>query len=182
MDPMIAFARSPSVTWANGLGRTTELVSWTRSRELSGAAAPPWRLSIAELAGPAPFSPLPGVLRHLLPVGGRVTLSVNGSVRRVGDGTVTEFAGDNEVELVELGNGACHAVNLMVRAGRAGSGAEHRAPILTVGDSGRHPGPTCLVAVSLSRVDGIDRFDVLDPMQLAGVPVPLPLALVGVPD
>lgn len=181
MDPMIAFARSPSVAWANGLGRTTELVSWTRSRDLSGPATPPWRLSIAELAGPAPFSPLPGVLRHLLPVGGPVTLSVNGSVRRVDDGIVTEFAGDDEVELVELGSGARHAVNLMVRTGRADSDSDHRAPLLTVGDSGDHHGPTCLVAVSLGRVDGIERFDVLDPDQLTGLPVSLPLALVGRP-
>ena len=178
MQPMIKFARSPSVAWANGSGRTTELVSWVRSRDLSGEAIPPWRLSVAELTGPARFSALPGVRRHFLPIGGSVRLTVNGAVRPVGDATVTQFTGDDEVELLELVDGSCHAVNLMVRA----SARRHLGPALFVGSSDASGGPGCLVAVALGRADGIDRFDVIDPSRLIDTPVPLPVALIGLPS
>lgn len=181
MQPLIKFARSPSVAWANGSGRTTELVSWVRSRDLSGEAIPPWRLSIAELTGPAPFSALPGVRRHFLPIGGSVRLTVNGAARPVGDATVTQFTGDDEVELVELVDGPCHAVNLMVRAGSADPAGRDPGPALIAGTSDRGGGPGCWAAVSLGRADGIDRFDVIDPSRLIDILVPLPVALIGPP-
>lgn len=189
MRPLIEFAAAPTMAWANGLGRTTELVSWDRSREFTGPDAPPWRLSIAELAGPAPFSPLAGVRRHFLPVGGSVTLTVNGVIRRVGAGTVAEFAGDDEVTLVELADGRCHAVNLMVRVHPAGGGPadplrgglHHDGPVLTAGAVKRGADPTgALVAVALESGVGVELFDVLDPGRSDAWSLnQLPVALVG---
>ena len=184
MRPLIEFATAPTVAWANGLGRTTELVSWERSRHFAGPDTAPWRLSIAELAGPAPFSPLPGVRRYFLPVGGSVMLTVDGVLRWVRAGTFAEFAGDDEVALTELADGPCHAVNLMVRAGPEhgrpvdtgpAGGQPSDGPVLTVGPI---PGAAgCLVAVALGSGDGVERFDVLDPSQAAACS--LPVALVG---
>lgn len=56
---MIKYAQAHRVPWANGRGHTSELVSWERSRAHSPAGTPAWRLSIAELEGPAAFSTIP---------------------------------------------------------------------------------------------------------------------------
>lgn len=49
------FRRLP---WANGRGTTLELV-----RRDDAAGAPLWRLSVADVVEPGPFSPLPGIDR-----------------------------------------------------------------------------------------------------------------------
>lgn len=68
--------RSP-VRWANGAGTTVELVALEESADLT-PGLPRWRLSVASLERPAPFSPLPGLHRRFLPVGGDVVLTVDG--------------------------------------------------------------------------------------------------------
>jgi len=163
----IKYARAHRVPWANGRGHTTELVSWERSLALSSAGTPAWRLSIAELEGPAAFSTIPGVRRHFLPIGSSVTLAVNGVPRRIPDHTVTEFAGDDDVELRELDRAPGHAVNLMVRGG-ADTG-----PWLRVGVTDDDAFRSCLLAVALEQVGDIDRFDVLapDPTAIPGHPL-----------
>lgn len=107
------FAPLTAAPWANGLGATTELVGYERSRSIrSELAAPEWRVSIAELREPAAFSPLPGVHRNFMPVGGDILLEVDGVRHEASSGTVLQFSGDADVRLVAL-SGPCHAVNLM---------------------------------------------------------------------
>lgn len=159
MFPMIRYAELTPMRWVNGLGRTTELISWTAGRRRSPVGTAEWRLSVARLAGPAPFSPMPGVHRTFLPAGVDVTLSVNGTRRRVADHTITTFAGDDDVVLERLTPCPGHAVNLMVRAGRD----DPAGPGLVVSDTDDPGFGSCLVAVALETACGLSTFDVLTP-------------------
>ncbi|WP_053351332.1 HutD family protein [Leucobacter musarum] len=110
------FERLTAAPWANGLGATTELVGVDSSRAVRPELdAPAWRLSIAELREPAAFSPLPGVHRNFMSVGGDVVLVVDGVRHEVPSGTVLQFSGGADVILVAL-SVPCHAVNLMSRS------------------------------------------------------------------
>lgn len=111
----IRYTEQTPVAWANGGGVTVELVSLAVSAELT-PGLPRWRLSIATLQRPAPFSPLPGVLRQFMPIGGDVVLTINGVRTPVAAGTVCHFDGADEVDLVDLTT-VCNAVNLMVEHG-----------------------------------------------------------------
>jgi len=155
---LIKYSQIPPTPWVNGKGQTTELISWERSRTLSPAPTPAWRLSIARLEGAAAFSPIPGVHRQFLPIGTSVLLTVNGDPRRVADHTITEFDGDNVVDLLDLEPRPGYAVNLMVRDSAASSSMTFDV-CSTTDDSFR----TCLVAVTLESAPGIGRFDVVTP-------------------
>ncbi|QJQ93870.1 MULTISPECIES: HutD family protein [Halomonadaceae] len=54
------------VAWRNGGGVAREL-----ARDLSDARSPGWRVSIAELEAPGPFSSFPGLRRHFTVIGDR---------------------------------------------------------------------------------------------------------------
>lgn len=56
------FRRLP---WANGRGTTLELI---RRDDATGALL--WRLSVADVVEPGPFSPLPGIDRVIMLIGG----------------------------------------------------------------------------------------------------------------
>lgn len=141
--------------WANGLGWTTELIPWVAGQPQIPVGCR-WRVSIARLSGPAPFSPLPGVDRVFAPVGGSVVLRVNGVDRTVPDQGVTAFRGDDDVEAMELGGSTVHAVNLMSRGAPA-------ALTLLTGRSDQLPLDRALAVVVLEKVGQLERFDLVAP-------------------
>lgn len=152
MDLVIKYSQTSPVPSVNGTGQTTELASWARSRTLTTTPTPAWRLSIARLDEPAAFSAIPQVRLHFLPVGTSVTLAVNGAPRRMAERTVTEFAGDDVVDLVDLDRRPGHAVNLMVRTSPVAA-----APGLVVGGTDDDLFRTCLLAIALEPTGDIDR-------------------------
>lgn len=100
--------------WANGRG-------WTREIHREPAADSPeaalWRLSLADIEEPGPFSLFPGMDRHLLsaaPV--PLQLSVDGAPHDLGYTQIISFAGDSEVATTAV-HGRAQALNLMTRRG-----------------------------------------------------------------
>jgi hypothetical protein len=148
------FADLTASVWANGRGATTELVSFAESEALASGTR--WRLSVADLDRPGPFSPLTGVWRTFIPVGGDVVLAVDGAVHECPEGLPIEFDGGARTELVAL-SGPCHAVNLMVDV------ASSWRPRLTT-----DPSDETIVAVALRPGEGFARFDLMT--EDAGIP------------
>lgn len=166
-SPEVRYADVPAVPWANGAGTTVELVSLDASPRLWPTESR-WRLSIASLERTAPFSPLPGVHRQFMPVGGDVVLTIGGVRTSVARGEVCEFDGREEVELVELPI-PCNAVNLMIEAHPGTAGAAARDGNAGVGDllrlqsiaaGGVAPAGAAL-AVVLEPARDYDRFDLI---------------------
>jgi environmental stress-induced protein Ves len=88
--------------WANGLGVTRVLVSQPRVR-----------ISIAEIEGRMPFSPLPGVDRTLIPLNAwGVALEIGGARHRVRAHEPVRFRGEDEV-FAETGLRRTTVVNVM---------------------------------------------------------------------
>ena len=120
--------------WKNGAGLTREIA-------VGGADAADfdWRVSVAEVARDAPFSPFPGIDRciTLLQGAGMRLRSHDGRV----DHALTtpfapfEFAGDVALDATLLG-GACSDFNVMTRRGRCRSefGVHRDAAKLVAGD------------------------------------------------
>ncbi|MER7604642.1 HutD family protein [Nocardioides sp. NPDC127503] len=77
--------------WRNGLGRTRELL-----------AGPGWRLSLADLAAPGPFSSFPGSDRVHLPLEGGYTLVVDSHPHHARALQPVSFAGEAPVVLQDL--------------------------------------------------------------------------------
>ncbi|MGP3938966.1 HutD/Ves family protein [Streptomyces sp. 6N106] len=104
--------------WANGRG-------WTREIHREPAADSPqtvaWRLSLADIEDTGPFSPFPGMERHLLsaaPV--PLQLSIDGVVHDLRYTQIVTFGGTSEVATTAV-HGRAQALNLMVRSGIHGS-------------------------------------------------------------
>ncbi|MEU1948584.1 HutD family protein [Streptomyces sp. NPDC020125] len=104
--------------WANGRG-------WTREIHREPAADSPepaaWRLSLADIEDTGPFSPFPGMRRHLLsaaPV--PLQLSIDGAVHDLRYTQIVTFAGTAEVATTAV-HGRAQALNLMVRSDIRGS-------------------------------------------------------------
>ncbi|WP_052226727.1 HutD family protein [Microbacterium mangrovi] len=152
----------PPVPWANGAGTTRELIGYAESATL-GLDVAPWRLSVALLERPGGFSPLPGIDRTFLLVGGDAALSVDGALHRLTHGDVLQFTGDQEVVLESVTRG-CHAVNLMVER-------EGEPPRLVHG-----PDPDARFAVALASTREMAVFDLLVPASGPGMPLPPDLA------
>jgi uncharacterized protein len=148
MSILKRFADLPPTPWANGGGATTELVAFDESEGVGGPGAR-WRLSIADLEHPGTFSPLPGMRRTFVPVGGAVMLSVDDEQRECTECRPFEFEGEARTELVAL-TGRCHAVNLMVDE------TSDWAPRLSANRTG-----DVIAKVALSDGDGWGCFDLL---------------------
>lgn len=108
--------------WHNGHGWTREIARWPESGDWD------WRLSIAEVEAPAPFSRFDGVAREL------VLLSGNGLRLRFDDGETHEllpphgrlrFAGTRAVTGEPI-DGPTHDFNLMWREDRIDARLLHR--------------------------------------------------------
>ncbi|MGK5682342.1 HutD/Ves family protein [Actinoplanes sp. URMC 104] len=93
--------------WANGRGRTREIYKQAQDDRLA------WRLSLATIQSPGPFSVLPGVRRTLLLASGDILrLSVNGCATTLHHTESVVFDGAADVEVVSAPDG-CQALNLM---------------------------------------------------------------------
>lgn len=142
------FADLPPTPWANGGGATTELVAFDESEGVGGPGAR-WRLSVADLEQPGTFSPLPGMHRTFVPVGGAVMLSVDDEQRECAECRPFQFEGDARTQLVAL-TGRCHAVNLMVDE------RSEWSPRLS-----RERSDDVIAAIALEDGEGWRRFDLL---------------------
>ena len=107
-----------AVPWKNGGGTMRQAVCWPPG---SGLDDFEWRVSMAEIASSGPFSPFPGVDRHILLSSG------DGMRLRADDGSFDHrldrlyspfsFPGDVAVQSEMLG-GESRDFNVMVRRGR----------------------------------------------------------------
>ena len=111
-------ASTPSVPWKNGGGSTRELACWPQGAGMDNFE---WRVSVATIAAPGPFSAFPGVDRQIMLLDG------DGVHLRSDDGELDHklsqpwqplaFQGDMAVACSMLG-GTSTDLNLMVRRGR----------------------------------------------------------------
>jgi environmental stress-induced protein Ves len=101
--------------WRNGGGTTTELVA-----EPDAGGGFLWRLSIAEVAVPGPFSDFPGVERTILLLAGRgMVLHLAGAPPRRIDRPLEPFTFDGGLRVeCELVDGPVRDLNLMVARGK----------------------------------------------------------------
>lgn len=150
--------RSP-VPWANGAGETTELVSMTDSETFTPHLRG-WRLSIAALEKPGPFSSLPGLARSFLPTA-EVVLEIDGRVHRADPHQVLRFHGEQEVALLGLSR-PCHAVNLMVADADGGAGCGEAAETIRMSADRETAVARHRFAVTLNVVPGCSRFQLLE--------------------
>ena len=113
--PRSGFREMP---WANGLGTTREIA--IDPEPGAGGAPFRWRLSMADLAGPGPFSELPGVERILVLLAGEgVVLHVEGRPPApLGRHDAIAFPGDAPTHL-EMPPGPGRDLNLMWDRARA---------------------------------------------------------------
>nr|WP_176738031.1 HutD family protein [Micromonospora inyonensis] len=153
--PLRRFCQLRPTPWATGAGVTREVVSYHESRGLT-PGRPAWRLSIADLTGPGPFSRLPGVTRTFVPVDKAVELRVDGETHRIAADTPFSFAGDSETTLLRLAT-PCRAVNLMVKVDDPDP-----AELLPCRSPWREF-PTAAVVIALTAGRGTSRFDVWRP-------------------
>lgn len=142
------FADVSPLPWRNNLGRTWELIDSERAASLTPGHS--WRLSVALLHTPAPFSLYPGFHRTLIPWGGDITLEIDDDLHRVGHGESVRFAGGSRTRLVGIAR-TCHAINLMTPA------TEPTLIPVDVGD--RFTGQ--VVSLVTERSMTAERFDVI---------------------
>ena len=135
-------AAVPHTPWKNGGGHTRELACWPPGAGMEGFE---WRVSLATIAAPGPFSAFAGVDRRIMLLDG------DGMQLRARDGSLDHrldrrwqplaFAGEVAVDGTLLG-GTSTDFNLMLRRGR------WRGEVQVVRDP-RQPGSTpvglCLV-------------------------------------
>jgi environmental stress-induced protein Ves len=108
-------ATIPGTPWKNGGGSTQELACWPPG---AGMDTFEWRVSLATVDRPGPFSVFPGIDRQIMLLGGDgLHLRSPGWEHRLDQRWAPwAFAGDDEVEGVMLG-GTSKDFNLMLRRG-----------------------------------------------------------------
>lgn len=153
--PLRRFGDLQPAPWPTAAGVTREAVSYQESQRLT-PGRPPWRLSIADLQEPGPFSRIPGVERTFVPVDGPVILRVDDRSYRIAVRTPFSFAGDVETVLTWL-EAPGRAVNLMTRSG------DPDAVELTVHHGAPEPDESPAVLMSLPRGPRSDAFDIYSP-------------------
>lgn len=101
--------------WKNGGGSTRELVCWPPNSGMDGFG---WRVSVATIAAPGPFSAFAGVDRQIMLLeGDGVRLRGNGWEHALGERWQPfAFSGDEPVDCAMLG-GTSTDFNLMLRRG-----------------------------------------------------------------
>ena len=108
-------ATVPATPWKNGGGSTRELACWPPG---AGMDAFGWRVSVATIAAPGPFSAFAGVDRQIMLLDGDGVCLTNNGWRHALDQRWQPFAfsGDEPVDCALLG-GASTDFNLMLRRG-----------------------------------------------------------------
>ncbi|MDZ3822079.1 MAG: HutD family protein [Pseudoxanthomonas sp.] len=103
--------------WRNGGGSTRVIAAAGRDGDIDGQLPDwDWRLSLADIDGPGPFSILPGVARHLMLVeGGPLSLRVGTAIRTLSAaGDEVRFGGSAPVD-VRPDTAPARVLNLMWR-------------------------------------------------------------------
>ena len=113
------FARDqlPVTPWKNGGGSTREIACWPPGAGMNDFG---WRISIATIAAPGPFSVFAGVDRHIMLLDGDGVrlLSPDGMDHRLDTpGQPFAFSGDAAIDCTLLG-GASSDFNVMTRRGQ----------------------------------------------------------------
>ena len=108
------------VPWRNGGGVTAEIAA-----EAGGG----WRVSVATIDRPGPFSPHPGMRRSLAVVaGGPVHLTVAGEWSETLDGACAPFGFDGEEAVTAAFDGPARVINTMTERTRFTHGMHRLAP------------------------------------------------------
>jgi environmental stress-induced protein Ves len=111
---IVRFAELPAVPWRNGGGVTREVVASGGS----GRHGFDWRISIADVSQPGPFSVFPGVDRVIILVEGeRMDLAVDGVVHVLRLHEPFSFVGASQTSC-SLPSGPTRDLNVMTRGGR----------------------------------------------------------------
>jgi len=114
---IVRFAELPVIPWRNGGGVTRELAG-------SGGSDPQdfdWRVSIADVSQPGPFSAFPGVDRVITLVeGARMELVIDGEVHVLGLHESLSFDGASQASC-SLPTGPTRDLNVMTRRDRLSS-------------------------------------------------------------
>lgn len=126
----------PVSPWKNGGGSTREILCWARGADMHGFD---WRVSVAHIAAPGPFSPFPGVDRTIVLLDGDGVWLEGEGVRHRLETRYDPFAFSGDVPLrCELLGGPSTDFNVMAR--REGGSATvsvfsqaHRMPRCTYG-------------------------------------------------
>ena len=112
-------ANVPATPWKNGGGSTRELACWPpASAAAGGMDSFGWRVSVATIAAPGPFSAFAGVDRQIMLLGGDgVQLTSSGWQHTLAERWQPfAFSGDEAVDCTMLG-GISTDFNLMLRRG-----------------------------------------------------------------
>ncbi|MEO8518403.1 MAG: HutD family protein [Dermatophilaceae bacterium] len=110
------FAELTVVPWRNGGGLTREVASGG-----SGEGGFDWRISIADVEVPGPFSAFPGLDRTITLVGGeRMDLAIDGVEHVLGLHELLTFDGASQTSCL-LPNGPTRDLNVMTRRDRLSS-------------------------------------------------------------
>jgi environmental stress-induced protein Ves len=102
-------AKRITVPWKNGGGATRELAVYPKAGD-----AFEWRMSIAEVAAPGPFSCFDGIDRTSVVLDGELDLEIPDKQVRLAGGQMIAFAGEDPVVGIPRG-GMVAAVNVMAR-------------------------------------------------------------------
>ncbi|WP_414475260.1 HutD family protein [Microvirga sp. M2] len=141
--PSTSYRRMP---WKNGGGETIEIVS---SPEGSTLSTFEWRVSMAKVASPGPFSLFPEIDRTLAVLDGsgiRLSIAGRGEVLVHPDTAPVSFPGDVPVE-ADLVDEPIMDLNVMTRRGRYG----HAMARMSVAEE---VGVTCRGDITLMLVTG----------------------------
>jgi environmental stress-induced protein Ves len=114
---IIRAAECRRMPWKNGGGETTEIAVSPPGASLDDFH---WRISMAHVATPGPFSIFPGIDRTLAVLDGAGIVlhpAARGSVRLTPDAAPFAFPGDLKVD-AKLVGGAIDDLNVMTRRGR----------------------------------------------------------------
>ena len=112
-------ANMPATPWKNGGGSTRELACWPPATAAAGGMDSfGWRVSVATIAAPGPFSAFAGVDRQIMLLGGDgVQLTSSGWQHTLAERWQPfAFSGDEAVDCTMLG-GISTDFNLMLRRG-----------------------------------------------------------------
>ncbi|MBN3727219.1 HutD/Ves family protein [Burkholderia sp. Ac-20379] len=117
IEPRVSLIRADALVaspWKNGGGVTREIAAEPPGASLDAFA---WRVSVADVAQPGPFSRFPGIDRTLVLLSGAgMTLAAEGGGRTLLSEPLDRYAFDGELALsAELTDGPTRDFNLMTR-------------------------------------------------------------------
>jgi environmental stress-induced protein Ves len=170
-------AERAAVPWKNGGGVTREVAVEPPGSDF---ASFDWRVSIAEIAAPGPFSVFPDIDRRMVVLSGRLTLAIDGSapLTLTAESPAVAFAGD-VAAFAEPHGGLVVDLNVMTRRGRCTAELrrlEMRAPTRLETE----PGVTrLLVALTSQRLLCAGRPQPLERLDALLIPSGSPVVTLG---